>query len=57
MEINSAIGLLGDRAADHVADRQRVVPFALAFAEGRERIGRLAALGDGKDQRLDRRRR
>ncbi len=51
VQVNPAVGFAGDRRADHVADRQRRVPFALAFPHGREGVGRLAALRDREHHR------
>ena len=51
VQVDAAVGLLGDRAAHHVADGQRRVPLAFHFAQGRQRVGRLAALRDGEQQR------
>ena len=51
-EIDAAVGLLGDRAAHHVADAQRGVAFALHLPQGGQGVGRLAALRDGEDQRV-----
>ena len=52
VQINAAVGLAGDRAADDVADRQRRMPFAFHFAQGGQRVGRFAALRDGEQQRV-----
>ena len=52
VQIDAAVGLLGDRAADHVADGQRRMPFALHFLQRGQRVGRLAALRDGEQQRV-----
>ena len=51
-EVDAAVGLLGDGAADHVADAQRGAALALHLAQGRQRVGRLAALRDGEHQRV-----
>ena len=52
VQIDAAVGLLGDRAADHVADGQRRMPLALHLAQRRQRVGRFAALRDGEQQRV-----
>ena len=52
VQIDAAVGLAGDRAADDVADRQRRMALALHLAEGGQRVGRLAALRDGEQQRV-----
>ena len=51
-EIEAAVGFLGDGAADDVADAQRRAALAFHFAQGRQRVGRLAALRDGEHQRV-----
>ena len=51
-EVDAAVGLLGDRAADHVADAQRGMALALHLPQGGQRVGRLAALRDGEHQRV-----
>ena len=51
VQVDAAVGLLGDRAADDVADGQRRVALALHFAQGGQRVGRFAALRDGEQQR------
>ena len=52
MQIDAAVGLAGDRAADDVADRQRRMALALHLAQGGQRVGRFAALRDGEQQRV-----
>ena len=52
VQVDAAVGLLGDRAAHDVADRQRRMPLALHLAQGRQRVGRFAALRDGEQQRV-----
>ena len=49
VEVDAAVGLAGDAAADDVAQRQRRMPLALRFAQGGQRVGRLARLRDGQD--------
>ena len=49
VQIDAAVGLAGDAAADHVAQRQRRMPLALRFAQGGQGVGRLAGLRDGQD--------
>ena len=51
MEVDPAVGLAGDRAADGVDDRQGRVPAALGLAEGAQRVGGLARLAEDEDQR------
>ncbi len=50
VQVDASVGFLGDRAAHHVADGQRRMALAFHFAQRRQRIGRLAALGDRKQQ-------
>ena len=52
VQVDAAVGLAGDRAADDVADRQRRVALALHFAQRGERVDRFAALRDGEQQRV-----
>ncbi len=52
VQVDAAVGLLGDRAADDVADGQRGVPLAFHLAQGGQRVGRFAALRDGEQQRV-----
>ncbi len=52
MEVNPAVGFLGDAASHNVADGHRRVALALHFSQGGKGIGRLAALGDGKQERI-----
>ena len=52
MEIDAAVGLLGDRAADDVADAQGGMPFALHLPQRGQGVGRLAALRDGEKERV-----
>ena len=52
VQINAAVGFLGDRAADDVANRQRRMPLALDLAQRGQRVGRLAALRDREQQRV-----
>ena len=49
MQVDAAVSLAGDRTADDVAQRQRRVALALRLAQGGERVGGLAGLGDGDD--------
>ena len=51
VEVDAAVGLAGDRAADGVDDRQRRVPPPLGLAEGAERVGGLARLAEDEDER------
>ena len=51
VEIDAAVGLAGDGAADGIDDRQRRVPPALRLVESTERIGRLARLAEHEDER------
>ncbi|TFH64311.1 MAG: HAMP domain-containing histidine kinase, partial [Gemmatimonadales bacterium] len=57
VQVDAAVGLLRNGAAHHIADRQRGVSLAPHFPQSRERIGRLATLGDAEHQcvRLQRR--
>ena len=48
VEVDAAVGLPRDAAADDVAQGQRRVPLALALAQGGQRVGRLAGLGQGQ---------
>ena len=57
VQINAAVGLAGNRAADDVANRQRRVALAFHFAQGGQRIDRFAALRDGEQHRVGRHRR
>ena len=52
VQVDAAVGLAGDRAADDVADRQRRMPLALHLAQRGQRVGRLAALRDREQQRV-----
>ena len=51
VEIDAAVGLACDGAADGVDDRQRGVPAALRLVERTQGIGRLARLAEHEDQR------
>ena len=48
VQVDAAVGLAGDRAADDVADGQRPVPLPFRLAQGGQRVGRLARLGDAR---------
>ena len=50
MEVNAAISLAGNSAADDVADGQNRMPAALGFAQAGEGVSRLPGLGDGKHE-------
>ena len=52
MHVNAAIAFARDRAGDVVANAERAIAFALAFAQRAQRISGLAALADGEDQRV-----
>ena len=49
VQINAAVGLAGDAAADHIAQGERRMALAFRFAQGGQRVGRLAGLRDGQD--------
>ena len=51
VEIDAALGLAGDGAADGVDDGQGRVSPALGFTQGAQGIGRFARLADHEDQR------
>ena len=51
MEIDAAVGLAGDGAADGVDDRQGRVPAALGLAKRAQGVGRLARLAEHEDER------
>ena len=51
VEVDAAVGLAGDRAADGVDDRQSRMPSTLGFSQGAERVGRLARLAQDEDER------
>ena len=51
VEIDAAVGLAGDRAADRVDDRQGRVSAALGFSQGAQRVRRFARLAQHEDQR------
>ena len=52
VQVDAAVRLAGDGAADDVADGERRVALALRLAQGRQRVGRLARLRDGQDDRV-----
>ena len=52
MQIYNPLRFLGDRAADHIANGQRVMSLAIALSELGQGIGHLTTLGDRKDERL-----
>jgi hypothetical protein len=52
VQVNAAIGLAGDTAAHHVADRHRGMALALHLAHGRQGVNRFATLGERKEQSL-----
>src|SRR6266404_5108751 len=49
MEVNAAVGLTGNGAADDVTQGQRGMAFALGLTHRGQGIGGLARLGDGQD--------
>ena len=51
VQVDAAVGLAGDRAADGVDDRQGRMPPPLRLAEGAQRVGRLARLAEDEDER------
>ena len=51
VEVDAAVGLAGDGAADGVDDRQGRVPAALGLAQGAEGVGGLARLAEDEDER------
>ena len=51
VQVDAAVGLAGDRAADGVDDRQRGMAPPLGLAEGAQRVGRLARLAEHEDER------
>ena len=52
VHVNAAVAFARDRAGDVVADAERAKSFALAFAQGAQRVGGLAALADGENERV-----
>src|SRR5262249_5446647 len=52
VQVDSAVGLAGDGAADDVAQGQRRVALAFRFAQGGQGVGRLARLRDGDNDRV-----
>src|ERR1700730_18479387 len=56
MHVNAAVALPRDRAGDIVANPERAITFATAFAQGAERIGSFTALTDGEHQSVARHR-
>ena len=52
MHIDAAVALSRDRARDVVADAERAIAFAPAFAQRAERIRRFAALADREKERV-----
>ena len=56
VHVDAAIAFAGDGARHVVANAEGAMAFALALAQGRERIGRLAALRDDEDERVLRQR-
>ena len=50
VHVNAAIALARDRARDVVANPERAITFAPAFAQRAERIGGFTALADGKNE-------
>ncbi len=51
VEVDAAVGLAGDRAADGVDDRQGRVAAPLGLAQRAQGVGRLARLAEDEDQR------
>ena len=52
VQVDAAVGLAGDRAADDVDDAQRQRALFLGFAQGRQRVGGLAGLADRDHHRV-----
>ena len=52
MQINTSLRFLGNRAADHIANGQCVMPLPIALAQRGKGIGRLTALGNCKHKCL-----
>ncbi len=52
VQVDAAIRFLSDARADDVANRKGSMPLPLHFAQGRQRVGRLAALRDREHQRV-----
>ena len=50
VHIDASVAFASDRAGNVVADPERPMPLALALAQGRQRVGRLPALADHKDE-------
>ena len=56
MHVNAAVALARDRAGDVVANAERAITFAPAFAQRAERVGGFSALTDGENERVARHR-
>ena len=52
MHVNAAIALARDRAGDVVANSERAITFASAFAQRAECVRGFAALADGENERV-----
>ncbi len=53
VQVNAAVGFLGDTAADDIADRQSVMALAFHLAQRRRQgVRSFTALRDPKDQRI-----
>src|SRR5258708_40146425 len=50
MHVDAAIALTGNRTADAVTNSKSSIPFASAFAQGRQSIDCFTALAYGEDQ-------
>ena len=57
MHVDTAVALARDRARDVVANPERAITLAPAFAQRAERVGGFAALADREDERIARHRR